>query len=525
MPSRTEYGSVTAMRRAAAGAFALATALVVGCAPKAEVQRIRIAFPAPPLSLDPHFASEWVSVAVNSNIYESLVHLDPDLSVAPGLAVSWTNPDDLTWVFELRRGVRFHDGEPFTGADAVASLMRAKTHPRSAWRGDLVAVDGVQSPSAGTLVVHTAEPSPTLLRSLAGIAIVPRRLVEGRAPSLLESQPVGTGPYRFVSRGATGVRLMRWEGYHGPPPVIREAILLSMAGERERVDALRSGTVDLISDLSEDAAKRTAAIPGCGVLHVRSLRVVYLGFDVARVTTPYASPKKNPFRDRRVRLAVRDAIDTKQIGEILGAAGEGATQLAAPGVFGYEESGAPLVHDEQRAKDLLREAGWAGGFDVVLDALQGVYPGDAKVAALVAESLKRTGIRVEPRFEDKAANFARLTRRDTSFFLISWAALGGDAQEVLDYLLHTPDPVRGYGTDNCGGYSDPALDRLIEEAGRTTVPKLRTKRLRAAVEAAMSEAPLVPLYVPNNLYGIREPFRWTPRRDKIVRVEDIGVQP
>jgi peptide/nickel transport system substrate-binding protein len=511
------------MRRAA-GVIALA-ALVAGCAPKAEVERIRIAFPAPPLSLDPHIASEWISVAVNSNIYESLVHLDPDLAVAPGLAVSWTNPDELTWVFELRRGVRFHDGGPFTAADAAASLMRAKTHPRSAWKGDLVAVDSVQAPSAGTLVVHTAEPASTLLRSLAGIAIVPRRLVEGREPSPLESQPVGTGPYRFVSREPASVRLLRWDGYYGARPVIRDVFLLSMASGERRLEALRSGSVDLISDLPEEAARSTADIPGCSVLQVRSLRVVYLGFDVARETTPYASPKRNPFRDRRVRLAVRDAIDAKQIGEILGAAGEPATQLAAPGVFGYEASGSTLVQDEQRAKALLREAGWAGGFDVVLDALQGVYPGDAKVAALVAESLERTGIRVKPRFEDKGANFARLTRRDTSFFVISWAALGGDVQEVLDYLLHTPDSVRGYGTDNCGGYSDPALDRMIEEAGRTTVPKLRTKRLRAAVEAAMGEAPLVPLYVPNNLYGIREPFRWTPRRDKIVRVEDIGVRP
>jgi peptide/nickel transport system substrate-binding protein len=335
---------------------------------------------------------------------------------------------------------------------------------------------------------------------------------------------VGTGPYRFVSRDATGVRLSRWEGYHGPPPVVREASFLSIAGERERVDALRSGAVDLVSDLSEDGARAVAAAPGCSALQVRSLRVVYLGFDVARARTPYASPGKNPFRDRRVRLAVRDAIDAGRIDEVLGAAGEAATGLAAPGVFGHEDGGSPPVHDPERAKTLLREAGLAKGFDVVLDALRGVYPGDAKVAELVVESLKAVGIRVEPRFEDKAVNFARLTRRDTSLFLVSWAPLGGDVQQVFEYLLHTPDPARGYGTDNCGGFSDPALDRMIEEAGRTPV-EARAEKLKSAAQQALDQLPLVPLYVPNNLYGIRGPWRWTPRRDKIVRVEEIGLRP
>lgn len=497
---------------------------ILGCSRKPPPERIRIAFPAPPLSLDPHLASEWVSVAVNSNIYESLVRLDPDLGVAPGLAESWTNPDELTCVLELKHGVKFHDGEPLTAADVAASLMRAKTDPRSAWRGDLVALSGASAPSAGTVILRTAKPSPTLLRSLAGIAIVPSRLGVGDEPSPLESQPLGTGPYRFVSRDPTGVRLVRWDGYHGAAPRLRDVLLLSVASDRQRVEALLSGAVDLISDVPEEASRRTSAAPGCRLLKARSLRVVYLGFDVARKTTPYAPGRENPFRDRRVRLAIRAAIDPRQIGEILGAAGEPATQLAAPGVFGHEDSHAAPIYDVPRAKGLLREAGLAGGFDVVLDALDGIYPGDAKVAAFVAESLSQVGVRVKPRVEDKATNFARLARRDTSIFLISWAALTGDVQEVLDYLLHTPDAVRGYGTDNSGGYSDATLDRMIEEAGQTMALKLRTKKLRAAVEAASGEAPLVPLYVPNNLYGIREPFRWAPRRDKIVQVAEIGVE-
>lgn len=499
-------------------------ATLVSCVAKQPSELIRVALPALPSSLDPHFSGEWVSLAVDSNIYEGLVRLDPDLGVTPDLAISWTNPDDSTCVFKLRPSVRFHDGESLTAADAAASLMRAKTHPRSAWRGELASVDRVEAPFVDTLVVHTVQPSPTLLRSLAGIAVVPRRLGEDDGASQLESRPVGTGPYRLVSSGASGVRLVRWEGYHGAPPVIREAAFLSIASESGRVDALRSGAADLVSDLSENGAKAIAAAPGCSVLRVRSLRVVYLGFDVARPTTPYASPGRNPFRDRRVRLAVRDAIDAKGIGEALGIAGDAATGFAAPGVFGNEDGGITRDHDLRRAKDLLREAGLAEGFGVVLDALKGVYPGDTKVASLVAESLGAAGIKVELRFEDKSVNFERLTRRDTSFFLVSWAPLGGDVQQVLEYLLHTPDPAHGYGSDNCGGYSDPALDHMIEEAGRTVVEH-RAEKLRAAVQAAMFQLPLVPLYVPNNLYGIRASLRWTPRRDKIVRLEEIGVRP
>lgn len=163
-------------------------------------EAITIGLGSAPLSLDPHLTNESASYAVNGNIYDALVKTDADLRVGPCLATSWSNPDDLTWIFELRQGVRFHDGRPFTAEDVVFSLGRGRNDPASDWKGALVAIQKVDALSPHTVAVTTARPFPTLLKSLVGISIVPAGSA-GAFP--LESRPWARGPIAS-SRGTTG---------------------------------------------------------------------------------------------------------------------------------------------------------------------------------------------------------------------------------------------------------------------------------------------------------------------------------
>jgi len=190
-------------------------------------------------------------------------------------------------------------------------------------------------------------------------------------------------------------------------------------------------------------------------------------------------------------------------------------------VFGYDPAYPAPRPDLEEARRLLAEAGWGNGFSVVLDAPSGVYVEDARVAAFVAEALRPLGIAVRVQLLDKTTAFARQADRDTSFYLASWSCQSADMQEIFTYLLHTPDPARGFGSENAGGYSNPEVDRLAEQAAETMDPNERAILLRRAVRLALDDTPWVPLYIQTQVYALREPFRWQPRADRTIRVEDV----
>jgi peptide/nickel transport system substrate-binding protein len=473
-----------------------------------------------PTSLDPHLSNESAAFAVNSNLYDTLVTTDAALAIRPSLALRWLNPDELSWSFELRQGVMFHDGTRLEADDVVASLTRARDDPRSEFRSGLQDLDEIQAPGPGQLRITTRRPFPTLLRYLVAIAIVPRERLASSTP--LGRDPVGSGPFRFISRDApTGpIVLQRFDGYWGDKPSLDRALILAVSDERERLRALAGGSVDLIADVPAASVEQLRNTPSLRVLRAAGLRESYVLFDMARGKTPYASPPRNPFLDRRVRVAFVQAIDRgRLVREVLQGFGQEATQFAAPGVFGFNPSVRPPAFDPQQARLLLEEAG--GGFSVTLDAPQGVHPGDARAAEAVARNLRAIGVDVRLNLLPKAEIFDKLTRRDTSLAIGSWNCLSGDMEEIYLSLLRTPRVELGQGVDNTGGYSNPAVDAAFALAGATAAPEARLDRLQKAVALASADVPWVPLYVQDQLYGIRDPYDWTPRPDKRVRLSEV----
>lgn len=485
---------------------------------------LRVALGSAPLSLDPHLSNESASFAVNSNLYETLVATDAGLALRPALAVSWTNPDDLTLRVELVQGARFHDGTVLTSADVVASLKRARDDPRSGWRSGLEPIAAVEAVSPSEIVIRTHRPFPNLLRYLSAIAIVPAVRMGPTGPPLA-TEPVGSGPYRLVSRDAESgsLEFERFAGYHGPAPAVPRVTFRVIPGEEERVQALTSGRVDLIADVPPAAIGQLEKAPGVRVLRAVGLRETFLAFDLHRERTPYASPERNPFLDRRVREAFRHAIDSRVlVRDVLLGYGQPATQLASPGVFGFDpELEAPAI-DVVGARRALAEAGYPDGFSVTLDAPQGAYPGDVAAAYKVAAALAQINVRVSVNTLPKAELFAKLDRGDTSFYMLSWNSLTADMQEIFLFLLRTPDAAAGWGVDNEGGYSNPEVDRVFLEAGETMSPALRLAKLKQGVRLAMADVPWVPLYVQDQVFGLREPFDWIPRSDRRIRVAEVS---
>ncbi len=501
----------------------LPLALLLGCG---EPERpFTLALGSIPVSLDPHVTNESAAFSVNSNLYDSLVDADAALALRPRLAVRWFNPDDLVWQLELRRDVRFHDGTPLDAEDVVASLLRARDDPRSEFRSGLGGVTSIEAASAHEVVLRTQRPFPTLLRYLVAVAIVPKERVLGTTS--LDRDPIGSGPYRFAGREPRGpaIALQGFPGFWGGAPAIERVVVRSIGDDRERIRALLAGAVDLATDLPPNAVAELRDTPDVRVLRSAGMRETYLAFDVERPRTPYASPPRNPFLDRRVRLAFVHAIDrSRLVREVLLGFGQEATQFAAPGVFGFNPGIQPVPHDPALARRLLAEAGFPGGFRLTLDAPRGVHPGDAATATQVAASLRGIGLEVDLNLMAKPAMFDKLTRRDTSVFIGSWNSLSGDMEEIYLSLLRTRDAPRGLGVDNTGGYSNPEVDALFEAAGATTEPEVRLERLKAGVALAMQDLPWAPLYIQDQLYGLRRPYEWAPRPDKRVRVSEIRAR-
>jgi peptide/nickel transport system substrate-binding protein len=310
------------------------------------------------------------------------------------------------------------------------------------------------------------------------------------------------------------IELEAWDGYWREPTGVPLLSFSSLPDERQRVEALLAGRLDLISDVPPALTDSIADRDDLELLERPGLLEVYLGFDHSRSRTPYASPARNPFRDRRVRRAVAAALDRTRLAAEMG--GEAAHQLVPHGVFGWDPERPPSSPDPALARRELEAAGYPDGFSVVLDAPLTSFVGDARVAPFVARALATVGVRVDLRQLPKDELFRRWSARDTSFFVGGWTCTSGDAQEVLDFLLHTPGTAGGLGAENVGRYSSAEFDQLARQARETMARDLRLRLIHTASRKALDDFALVPLYVAHDRYGVRRSLDWSPRPDRLI---------
>jgi len=454
---------------------------------------VRVGIHSAPLSFDPHLQNEVLTSAILANLYDGLTEFDQESRIRPALAAEWRNPDDRTWVFRLRPGVRFHDGRPLTAEDVIFSLERARTHSSTGFASYLVEVESLKALDPLTVEIRTRNPFAALLAKLSPIQIVPHD-----SPETI-TRPVGTGSYQ-LERYEEGkvVELLPsasdWRGGSKRAP-------LTFVVEREprrRLERLLSGELDLAAGLSEDAVDVLRGSPGCRA----ELRP---GSVVEYVHLAQTEPR---FRDRRVREAIDLAIDRADfVARAHHGLGQPVGQLVAAGVFGYADDLKPPARDLARARRLLAEAGFPDGFDVVLEHRSG------RRADVVAAQLAEAGIRVRLRESLWPDLHGRLRRGEVAFYFGGVVAQTGESSDVLDGFVHTRDEARGYGVTNHSRYSNPKVDALIEAAGTTPGGIRRRDLLQEAMRLAMADLEFIPIAGLYDVYGVRDGIRFTPRLD------------
>ncbi len=477
--------------------------------------------------LDPHASgNHWHTQNALLNLYEGLVGVDREMHLVPAIALSWSNPDELTWEFRLRPNVRFHDGGTLGPGDVVWSFERARTHPRSYLRA---AVDGITSvlALADGVRLTTRDPDATLPQRLRQVLIASRACVERVGDAGLDATSCGTGPYRLGARAAGEfVDLERFAQHWEAPGPFRHARLVARSYGAPDLDRLAPpGQPRVWWTPIGTPLYRQAEAEGV-MRHGRPTAIVYLGFDLRGETTAGVTgpvPQKNVFLDPRVRRAVALAIDRPRLlADAADGEGNVADQIAPPLVIGFKPGLPAPVHDPAEGVRLLREAGFASGIDVRLDVRQMLV----RFGPPIVRDLAAIGVRATPETIGDDAFFARLTQGRSSLWLLRWSTRTGDAQEMLDRWAHAPDPARGLGDINHAwtGSLLPGLDAEIDAARRELVPDKRMAKLRAVLKRLADADVVVPLIDEQSAVFLSPGLEWQPRADTMRLVREFRAQ-
>ncbi len=489
----------------------------------ANAKDLKIGTAAEAQSMDPYFINNDDTSSVLGNIYDQLIMFDKDINPQPGLAESWKNTTPKEWVLNLRKGVKFHNGNAFNADDVIFSYDRVHNWDKSAFKSKVNMIEKVEKLDDFTIKMTTKKPYPVFLRQLTYINILDKETLEGKTDQWIGLNPVGTGPYKFKSWSkGSHLNLVSFDGYWKGEATYKTLTFKPLTNDATRVAAILSGAVDIINKVPQVDVDKIKRNDKLDFFKAPSLRTIYLHMDQHRETSPYvkSATGKNPLMDKRVRQAFSYAINRDEITKyIMKGFAIPATQINANTVYGHDDSIKSYGYDPEKAKALLAEAGYSDGFEIELDSLnRGAYP---KVAQAVASNLARVGVKVKVDAAPGSSYFGKMGKRETSLVLIGWASGSGDASSFLDSIVHSVNPDEGYGKYNWGNFSNEKANELIEASASTMDPAARLVQLKEVTKITQDEVAYLPLYYTVELYAASNKVKFEPRVNSFIWAFDI----
>jgi peptide/nickel transport system substrate-binding protein len=421
-------------------------------------------------------------------LHDALVKPLPGKPMAPSLAESWTmSKDGLAYDFVLRKGVKFHNGDPVTADDVKFSLERYKGGGASTLKARIAGVDAVDP---GHVRIRLKQPWPDFMTFYGTPAtgagwIVPKKYVERVGEAGFKKAPVGAGPYRFVSyTPGVQVVLEANESYWRKAPAVKRLIFRSVPDESTRLAMLKRGEADIAYSVKGPLAEELRRTSGL------TLKAEVPTFTEWIVFTEQWDAK-SPWHDRRVRLAANLAMDRKSINEAeyLGFARPASSII--PRDFQFYWPAPPYPYDPAQAKKLLAEAGYPQGFDAGEIACDAVY---APTVEAVINNFQAVGIRAKLRPLERAAFYQADQEKSFKKLVRPGSAAGGNAATRLEAFVISGG-IRAYG-----GYPD--IDGLFREQATEVDVKKREALLHRIQQLMHERVMFAPILEPAFLSGV-----------------------
>ena len=502
--------------------MAVAGAVALLSAPLAAQEKVfRYATTGDILGLDPHANNEGPTNAMKGNIYGRLLHRLPDLSLEPDLATEWQLGDDgVTWRFELREGVTFHNGNPFNADDVVYTFKR-QTQDASEMSFALASVKEVRKVDDHTVELVTDGPDPTLLLNMPNFYIVDQEFMEENdafevvkgagKTNFANTNANGTGPFKVVEWVQDNRVVLEpnedWWNQENRTDNVDRAEFTPIANDATRVAALLSGEIDLMYPVPLQDIRRLEGDANVEVIEGPELRTIFLGMDQWRdELLDMPGSGENPFKDQRVRAAFAHAIDLDAIHRVVMRGASTPTGLMiAPGINGFQEDMNDVYeHDPERSKELLSEAGYGDGFPVTLDCPNDRYVNDEAICTAIVPMLERIGIDITLNAQTKSLHFNKIgpaEDNNTSFYMLGWTPGSYDAHNMLQNI--TTMDGEAQGTYNSGRYSNSRVEELTDLIAVEIDEAKRNELIREAFKIHKDDVGHIPLHQQALAWGVR----------------------
>lgn len=466
-------------------------------------------------NLDPHFLTQINSAAIiHHKVYEGLVRMDKESKYVGALATEWKQLDDVTWEFKLRQGVTFHDGSPFNAEAVKKTIARVQDPNVGSNRANLFEaikeVKVVDDQTVQFILHYPYTPLLSVLASAEGVVLSPKAIEQyGKE---LTKHPTGTGPYKFESwTPGQEVVLVKNDGYWGGQPKLDKVVFKTIPEDTTRIAMVETGEAQVAEQLPVTEVDRVQNSASMTLGRFESFSSDHIGINTS----------KKPFDDVRVRQAIAHAVDKQSIIKgVYNDVGTPAHSTITPTMVGYSENVKDLEYNLEKSKQLLAEAGYPNGFNAT------IYLNDNKarinVAEVLQQQLKQVGINLEVKVLEFGAYIDAASKAETDLFISGWGNATGDADYNQYNLFHT----KSHGAPgNHSFYSNPEVDKLIEEGRKEQDPEKRKQIYEKAQQIEMTDGALVPYRFSQNLAAIQKNVQgvWISPAGHI-EIDDVTIQ-
>jgi peptide/nickel transport system substrate-binding protein len=493
----------------------------------AHAATLKWAFQGDVQSLDPHSLNETFMMGFIANVYEGLVRRDVNLKLIPGLAEKWEVMEPTRWRFYLRKGVKFHNGNPFNADDVLFSFDRVRTEG-SDMKTRVAGVEKVIKVDDYTVDIVTGSPNPILCSEWESWFIMDKEWCEEHDST--ESTNIKTGTENYATRHTNGTGSFmivdrqrdvktvfkpndNWWG--DKDHNLTEVIFTPISSDATRVAALLSGEIDMMYPVPVQDIKRINDNPSTSALVGPELRTVFLGFNQTADELACSNVKgKNPLKDAKVRQAFYQAVNIEAIKKkIMRGLSEPSAIMISPKLFpAYADEFKRYDYDVEAAKKLLGEAGYTDGFELCMDCPNNRYVNDEAICQAVVSMLAKIGVKVNLKAQPKAQYFSKILAYDTEFYMLGWTPSSFDSHNVMYNLLGTRNDS-GQGKFNLGGYANAEIDALAVKVLSETDTAKRDAMIRDAYRMLHDDVGYIPLHQQALAWGKKDSVDLLQRAD------------